>query len=156
MSRFDGHSDLEISHHHGSPMKVRYEVHPPTAAAFKALYDTTGWGPADRPPAFYSEALAGSWATCSAYVGTELVGFGRVVSDGRLHAFITEMIVKPDFQGQGIGLAVLDRLVAHCVANQVTDIQLFCAEGKVDFYRKGGFEPRPPSKPGMQYVDLKG
>lgn len=134
-------------------MPLRYSADPPDAAAFKALYDTTGWGPVDRPAAFYADALAGSWRSCSAYDGNALVGFGRVISDGRLHAFITEMIVHPDQQQRGIGAAILKRLVAACHAAGITDIQLFCAEGKEAFYRKGGFAPRLPTRPGMQYVN---
>ena len=135
-------------------MPLRYSAHSPDAAAFKALYDTTGWGPAERPAAFYAEALAASWRTCSCYDGDTLVGFGRVISDGRLHAFITEMIVRPAQQQRGIGAALLRELVAACRTAGVTDIQLFCAEGKEAFYRKGGFAPRLPTRPGMQYIDL--
>ncbi|MBZ8143824.1 GNAT family N-acetyltransferase, partial [Rubrivivax gelatinosus] len=34
----------------------------------------------------------------------------------------------------------------------ITDIQLFCAEGKTGFYERHGFVARAPSRPGMQYV----
>ena len=133
-------------------MRLTVRREPPDPAAFKALYDSTGWGPAERPVAFYADALAGSWRTCSAYDGDTLVGFGRVISDGRLHAFITEMIVHPVHQQRGIGAAILRELIAACQAAGITDIQLFCAEGKEAFYRKGGFVPRPATRPGMQYV----
>lgn len=132
---------------------MRYSQHPPDPAAFKALYDTTGWGPAGRPAALYAEALAGSWRVCSAYEGDALVGFGRVISDGRLHAFITEMIVHPGRQQRGIGAAILIELIQACQAAGITDIQLFCAEGKEAFYRKAGFAPRLPTRPGMQYLN---
>jgi hypothetical protein len=36
-------------------MTLRYSSAPPTAAAFKALYDTTGWSPAGRPARFYAD-----------------------------------------------------------------------------------------------------
>ncbi len=124
----------------------------PSPAAFKALYDTTGWGPRDRPADFYAPALAGSWAQLSAWDGERLCGFARVISDGRLHAFITEMIIAPDWQGRGLGAALLNALIQRCLDAGITDIQLFCARGKLDFYRKQGFEPRPDEGPGMQYV----
>lgn len=133
-------------------MTLRYSPDLPDAAAFKALYDTTGWGPADRPAGFYAEALAASWRSCAAYDGEALVGFGRVISDGRLHAFITEMIVRPDQQQRGIGAAILKALIEACRTGGISDIQLFCAEGKEGFYRQGGFVPRLPSRPGMQYA----
>lgn len=133
-------------------MSLRYAWTLPDAAAFKALYDTTGWGPADRPAGFYAEALAGSWRACSVFDGEALIGFGRVISDGRLHAFITEMIVRPDHQQRGIGAVLLRELVAACHAAGISDIQLFCAEGRQAFYEKGGFLPRLPTRPGMQYA----
>ncbi len=126
---------------------------PPDAVVFQRLYDSTGWaGGLQRETEFYARALAGSWAQCAAYAGGELVGFGRVISDGVLHAFITEMIVSPSWQGRGLGAQLLDRLVQHCLQQGLRDIQLFCAEGKQGFYEKGGFTPRLPGRPGMQYT----
>ncbi len=133
-------------------MPLRYSHETPGAAAFKDLYDTTGWGPVERTVGFYAEALVGSWRVCCAYDGDELVGFGRVISDGHLHAFITEMIVHPSQQQRGIGAAILSELINACRAAGITDIQLFCAEGKEAFYRKGGFVPRLPTRPGMQFM----
>lgn len=124
----------------------------PPASAFKALYDSTGWGPRERPDSFYAEALAGSWACCAAWHGEQMVGFGRVISDGRLHAFVTEMIVEPAWQGRGVGRAVLEALLARCREAGITDIQLFCAEGKAGFYERHGFAARAASRPGMQYA----
>jgi GNAT superfamily N-acetyltransferase len=124
----------------------------PSAEAFKALYDTTGWGPPERQTSLYARALEGSWLTCAAYHGDELVGFGRVISDGELHAFITEMIVAPSFQLQGVGKEIVQRLIGGCLERGVTDIQLFCAQGKRPFYEKAGFMAREESRPGMQFV----
>jgi len=77
-------------------MQIRFTQEAPGATEFQRLYGSTGWaGGVEREPEFYARALAGSWAQCAAYDGEELVGFGRVISDGVLHAFITEMIVLP-------------------------------------------------------------
>lgn len=133
-------------------MTVRYEFALPSAAQFKSLYDTTGWGPPGRSVRFYQHALQASWSACSAYSENSLVGFGRVISDGHLHAFITEMIVLPAAQRQGIGTTILAALLARCKEAGITDIQLFCAEGKAAFYEASGFTPRRSSMPGMQYV----
>ena len=133
-------------------MEIRFDTASPTPAAFKTLYDTTGWSSVEREASDFEAALAGSWFLCAAYSGERLVGFGRIISDGVLHAFLTEMIIVPELQSRGIGRAILDALVGHCLAQGVTDIQLFCAEGKEEFYRKGGFAPRGTGRPGMQYV----
>lgn len=81
-------------------MNIVFSSEAPAALSFKTLYDTTGWGPVERDVGFYAEALHGSWASVAAHDGDRLVGFARAISDGKLHAFITEMIVHPEYQGR--------------------------------------------------------
>lgn len=80
-----------------------------------------------------------------------MVGFGRIVTDGVLHAMIYDMIVDPAFQGQGVGTKILCMLVRWCNEAHIRDIQLFCARGKRAFYEKNGFVSRSDDAPGMQY-----
>jgi ribosomal protein S18 acetylase RimI-like enzyme len=123
----------------------------PAALPFKNLYDTTGWGPVERETAFYADALRGSWASIAAYDGPKLVAFARAISDGKLHAFITEMIVDPSYQRRRLGETLLKQLVERCRSAGINDIQLFCAKGQSGFYLKNGFSRRPDDAPGMQY-----
>ncbi|MCX2861079.1 GNAT family N-acetyltransferase [Paucibacter sp. PLA-PC-4] len=124
----------------------------PTPDAFKTLYDTTGWGPTSREASYYAGALAGSWCVQAAYCDGQLVGFARVISDGHLHAFITEMIVHPGYQRRGVGAHMLSSLLAACHEAGISDIQLLSARGKAAFYQRHGFVPRPQEGPGMQFV----
>lgn len=135
-------------------MNIIFSSEAPAAQSFKNLYDTTNWGPVERDVGFYADALRGSWASISAYDGDRLVAFARAISDGKLHAFITEMIVHPEYQRRRLGAQLLKRLVDRCQASGVTDIQLFCAQGKSDFYLKNGFSRRPDDAPGMQYCGV--
>lgn len=130
---------------------IDYSSVVPATDAFKSLYDTTGWGPVSRGSSYYEGALRGSWFTQSAYSSGILVGFARVISDGHLHAFITEMIVHPEFQGKGIGSCLLTAALGACRSAGITDIQLFSARGKSNFYEHHGFVPRPSEGPGMQF-----
>ena len=133
-------------------MDITYQSTLPTAAQFAALFETTGWNDEHhRSPQELHQALQSSWYFVSAYHDEQLVGFGRVISDGVLHALIVEMIVVPEYQRQGIGSAILIDLVARCRSAGIEDIQLFCAKGKVRFYLKHGFVPRPADAPGMQF-----
>ena len=136
-------------------MYIIFTSEAPAARSFKSLYDTTNWGPIERDVAFYADALRGSWASISAYDGDRLVAFARAISDGKLHAFITEMIVDPAYQRRHLGEQLLGRLVERCYAAGITDIQLFCAKGKADFYLKNGFSRRPDDAPGMQYSGVE-
>jgi len=63
---------------------------------------------------------------------------------------IYDMIILPGYQGKGIGSVILNKLLEHCVQNKIRDIQLFSADGKMGFYRKHGFDPRPIKALGME------
>ncbi len=133
-------------------MTLRYQTFPPTPDEYFALFETTGWNDNYHlTPLDLAKALKESAFMVSAYDDEgRLVGFGRVVSD-TIHAMIYDLIVAPDQQRQGIGGEILDRLVKHCQATHIRDIQLFCANGKRAFYERHGFEARPDDAPGMQY-----
>jgi GNAT superfamily N-acetyltransferase len=134
-------------------MEIDFRSEVPPSDQFWDLFQTTGWNENYRLSANeLMQALHASWYVLSAYEAEKLVGFGRLVSDGLLHAMIYELIVLPGYQGQGIGEKILERLVEKCKESGVRDIQLFCAAGKREFYEKRGFVARPNNAPGMQYV----
>ena len=83
---------------------IEYRAGAPEEQQFFALFETTGWNANyQATPQELSHMLANTWYMLAAYDGERLVGFGRVVSDLVLHAMIYDMIVAPDYQGQGIG-----------------------------------------------------
>lgn len=132
-------------------MDIHYTNNLPPRDSFFALFETTGWNAEYRLTADELEqALRSSWYLVCAYDEETLVGIGRMVSDGVMHAMIYDMIVDPACQGQGIGTEILKRLVEHCRSHRIRDIQLFCARGKRLFYEKNGFSARPDDAPGMQ------
>jgi len=123
----------------------------PDSQAVFELFLTTGWNDAYRITADgFMETIRNSWYCCSVYFDGRLVGFGRMICDGILHALILDMIVHPDFQGQGVGREILHDLVEKCRQHGIRDIQLFSAKGKAGFYRKMGFRERPEGAPGME------
>ncbi len=133
------------------PIEFRSEI--PDSDQFWRLFESTGWNENYHlRPEEWMCALRSRWYILGAYDGEQLVGFGRLVSDGVLQAMIYELIVLPTYQGQGIGGRILERLVEKCRESGVRDIQLFCARGKREFYERCGFMVRPEDAPGMQYV----
>ena len=133
--------------------KITFASHLPEPAAFFKLFETTGWNEKYQASAEeLANAIAASWAVLSAYVEDELVGFGRVLCDGSMHALILDLIVDPRHQRQGIGSELLSRLVARCQQAGVRDIQLFSARGKAPFYERHGFQSRPSDSPGMEFT----
>ncbi len=133
-------------------MPIEYRRDMPDLSAFCALFETTGWNTRyQASPEELAVALRNSRWLAAAYAGDCLVGFGRVVTDGSLHAMIYDVIVLPEWQQQGIGSQILEMLLERCIAHNIRDVQLFCARGKRDFYEKRGFFARPDEAPGMQY-----
>ena len=124
----------------------------PDKDEYFSLFTTTGWNNNYKvSPDDLERANRNSWLIVSAYDENRLVGFGRVMTDFVMHAMIFDLIVLPDYQGQGIGTTILTRLVDRCLAQEIRDIQLFCAKGKRVFYEKNGFEARKDDSPGMQF-----
>jgi GNAT superfamily N-acetyltransferase len=132
---------------------ITYSDRMPDQGQYVTLFESTGWNEeyqmsADR----LYESIRHSWYLVSSWDGDRLIGFGRAISDGILHALLVDIIILPEYKGKGIGSTVLTRLVERCREAHIPDIQLFCAKGQSGFYLKPGFVVRPNDAPGMQYA----
>lgn len=133
-------------------MHLQYKTDLPDCDQYFSLFESTGWNDEYvlSKEELYS-TLPKSFFNVSVYHLGKLVGFGRVISDGILHAMICEMIIYPEYQGKEIGKEILNLLVKRCQASNIRDIQLFCAKGKRKFYEKFGFVVRSDDRPGMEF-----
>ncbi len=131
-------------------MDIVYRDVKPDPVQYLEVFETAGWNIAYKMDlGEFVSALDQSWYIICAYHEDELVGIGRVVSDGVLYGMIYDMIVKPSHQGKGIGSEILKRLVDKCLTTGLRDVQLFSAKGKQSFYGRRGFVKRPADAPGM-------
>lgn len=134
-------------------MNIEYIARLPDEDSFFDLYATTGWNEEARKSKeelFWS--VTNSWYVVTAYNGEELIGFGRILSDGYLHAVIADMIIAPRYQKKGIGKRILELLVQEAQEREIDNIRLFSTKGNKDFYLKNGFEECPEDIPGMRYI----
>ncbi len=90
-----------------------------------------------REPAKLARAARNSYVVCSAFDGATLIGFGRAISDGEYQSAIYDMIVAPEYQGHGVGKAIMDALVERLPQGKAL---IYAVPGKEEFYRKLGFE----------------
>ena len=133
-------------------MELEYRESLPDRSEYFALFESTGWNQEyGLTPEELYEAIGRSWYVVAACREGRLVGTGRVISDGVLHALIVDVIVLPECQGSGIGASIVTRLVERCRAARIRDVQLFCAQGKAEFYRRLGFADRAADAPGMDF-----
>ncbi|GHO98217.1 N-acetyltransferase [Reticulibacter mediterranei] len=105
----------------------------------RKLYDAVGWWP-EREEQEIAAVLSGDLAI-GAWDGERLIGFARVISDHRLHAYIDDVMVHPDYQRQGVGRQMLTKLLA--ALQHIETITLFCQPELREFYRQSGFRAFP-------------
>ena len=87
--------------------------------------------------------------------GGRPIGIGRVVWDHGYVIYIADVIVIPEYQGQGLGRMIMEQIMAF-IHEQLKPgykfmVSLASAKGKQDFYKKFGFIERPNDDvgPGM-------
>jgi ribosomal protein S18 acetylase RimI-like enzyme len=95
-----------------------------------------GW---PRPPAPERrlDLLRGSDFVSLAFDGSSLVGFVTAVSDGVLAAYIPFLEVLPSHQGQGIGTALVRRILDRLDDLYMVDV--VCDAPLESFYERLGF-----------------
>jgi len=105
-----------------------------------SLYQELGWQQFLKVDArSLRKTMQNSFYVLYVYDEDQLIGTGRVVSDGVINAYICGIGVALSFRNQGIGSEILNRLVATCEAKKL-HIQLLCEEELKGYYEKRGFE----------------
>ena len=104
-----------------------------------ALFAAVGFG-RDLDPGALRALVDGSRWVLSAWVGGELVGFARAISDGVSNAYVSTVAVRPDHQRRGIGRALMERLVG---GRERVKFVLRTSEAGAPLYRSLGFVPDP-------------
>jgi ribosomal protein S18 acetylase RimI-like enzyme len=112
----------------------------PNAKDAIALYVSLGCGAEhEYDPVIWQGVLKNS-KLITAWEGKKLVGLTRYLTDGHHDTCIIECCVAPDYQGNGIGRAMMDRLIAlygH------TSLYVNALNGKKDFFEKLDLLERP-------------
>lgn len=116
----------------------RRAVRPAEAAE---LYVELGWGTAG----YYSASrMKRSLAQCDIVVSArnadgELVGLGRALSDFAIDTRILDLVIAPEYQRQGLGLAMMKRIAA---AAKGTSVYFETERKNFPFAAKCGYEKR--------------
>jgi len=103
----------------------------------RSLYRHAPWA-AGRTPEHIQIMLKNTDYVFSALDGTRLIGFARVLTDRVYRATIWDVVVDPDFQGQGVGEALMNAILKHPVLSNVQKFWLNTRD-KQPFYERFGF-----------------
>ncbi len=121
----------------------------PSLEDYRRLIEAVGWRP--REPEAIQIALENSlYSVCAVSEGT-VVGFGRVIGDGGLHLYLSDIVVHPAFQRRGIGTAIVAALTfwvkAFPYSNTV--VAVLPTKGMAAFYERHGFKAHSIHSPQM-------
>ncbi len=108
------------------------------------LYASVGWSAYTNDLPKLLRAISKSSLVISAWHGEELVGLIRTLTDGETIAFIQDILVKPAYQGKGIGDELMSRLLNNLP--EIRQIVLMTDAGDENirlhaWYQTHGFQP---------------
>ncbi|MBU6384155.1 MAG: GNAT family N-acetyltransferase [Verrucomicrobia bacterium] len=129
--------------------EVKISNHPPTPEEFVSLREAVKLPP--RTVASARKGIPNSLFWVTVREGKKLVGMGRVVGDGGSVVQITDVIVDPEHQEQGIAALIFDRIQSFIQANVPHDafVCLFATKDAISFYETKGFRLSQEQWPGM-------
>lgn len=112
---------------------------------FIRLFSSAGWG--ELSSDMVETALANSYATFSVEIGNGIVAMARLLGDGAMSFFLKDFVVEPQWQGHGIGRALLTHIEEYIRLQLKPEwngyLQLVSAKGKEEFYKKFGYAVHP-------------
>jgi ribosomal protein S18 acetylase RimI-like enzyme len=105
------------------------------------LFTAVGWSENDELPDDMKAGFIQPWIhstlVISAWVGNRLVGAVRVLSDTIFRSVLYDLLVAPEYQGQGIGSELVNRCRSHYPGSEWL---VRCDSSNSDFYKKLGFQ----------------
>lgn len=79
----------------------------------------------------------------SVFDGDKIVAMARMIGDMGLCYYIKDVVVRPEYQGRGIGRLIINELMKFINDNGISGTEIFvelCAmPDKIPFYEKFGF-----------------
>jgi ribosomal protein S18 acetylase RimI-like enzyme len=115
------------------------------------LCDAVGW--ARRPIRKVRIALQHSFVVLTMWEHRgsfrRLIGFARATSDHAFNATLWDVAIHPDFQGKGLGKAMMVEMINELRKADINNISLFADAHVVQFYGQLGFNADPEGIKGM-------
>lgn len=120
------------------------------------LCDSVGW--VKRPIQKIKIAIDKSFLTIAIFYYKEnkknLIGFARATSDESFNATIWDVVIHPQFQGKGLGKALIQETIKQLRYNDISTITLFADPEVIQFYKSIGFITDPDGVKGMFWYPI--
>ena len=135
-------------------MNISVKYNELSAEEFIILWETV-WGQA---PTLEQTKLAMEHTLfrVSIFDDDKIIAMARMIGDMGLNYYIKDVIVRPEYQGKGIGRMLINELLEFVNSNGIRDTSIFvelCAmPDKIPFYEKFGFEARPNEELGSGMI----
>ncbi len=113
----------------------------PEASEVLELFRRLNWAKMEyRDEERFQRAIEGSALVITAREEERLVGFCRCITDGEYTAYIADVAVAPEYQGNGVGSKLVCKALELLEGYEAVD--LIASEASVEFYERFGFLPR--------------
>ncbi|MEI7576877.1 MAG: GNAT family N-acetyltransferase [Armatimonadota bacterium] len=103
----------------------------------RALLLANGWGARLRDADRFREVIHRSHFALVAVSDSKVVGFIRAISDGWYNAYISMVVVHPEYRRQGIATALMNHMMAD--GEEMTWVLRAGRDGVSGFYEGLGF-----------------
>ena len=121
------------------------------------LYKSAGWWKESYDPSAIKQLITGSFAFAVAVNPSsgKAIGMGRIIADGASDAYIQDLVVLPEYRGQGIGKQLVNALLDRCLSKGMTWIGLISEPGQDGFYSSIGFKTMNNHIPMIYQIEEK-
>ncbi len=123
----------------GENMCIEYtDINKYKAADLQRLFQSVNWLSANYPERL-KKAIDNSETVFTAWDGDKLVGLINAIDDSELTAYVHYLCVDPEYQGQGIGKTLLQK-VKDKYHDYLYIILIAENEQLIKYYSQNGFE----------------
>lgn len=129
-------------------MDIRHQV--PSVKEYIDLRIEANMG--EKKPENAKRALSNSLFVVSIWKDDKLIGFGRIIGDKGISHTVCDVMVHPDYQGKGIGKAIMNEIDIYLNENTDEDANIILMARKPadKLYSKFNFEYTQPQSCGMR------
>ena len=120
------------------------DTHEFTREDLQSLFLSVEWSSGHFPEKL-QRAMKGFSTVYSAWDGDTLIGLISAMDDGVMTAYIHYLLVRPEYQGAGVGRELVERMKARY--SDYLRIVLVAYDEEIGFYEACGFEKADHASP---------